>query len=116
MAASDVEVLVPPDVHCENVVHLQPAPGAAVAQHESNQLQPDVQRHLCSVVEVGRTAGKEPVETEAVQRSLKAEVSKRRDLRLADRQMVDAGVRGERLDHLKIGRLDLAVTVSAVPV
>ncbi|MFJ5264212.1 hypothetical protein ACIQAC_27490 [Streptomyces sp. NPDC088387] len=65
-------------------------------------------------MEVGKTAGKEPVEIEAVQRSLNAEVSKRRDLRLADRQMVDAGVRGERLDRLKIGRLDLAVIADAV--
>lgn len=108
-AAADVEVLVPPDVHCENVFHLQSAPGAAVAQHEANQLQPDVQRYLCSVVEVGEAAGKEPVETEAVQSSLNAEMSKGRDLRLADGQMADAGVRGERLDRLKTGRLDLAV-------
>jgi hypothetical protein len=38
----------------------------------------------------------------------------RRDLRLADRQAIDAGLRGERLDGPKTGRLGFAVVADGV--
>ncbi|MEV4333597.1 hypothetical protein AB0K02_24170 [Streptomyces sp. NPDC049597] len=65
-------------------------------------------------MEVGKTARKQPVEPEAVQRPLEAELREQRNLWLADGQSDDARVRGERLDRLKIARLDLAVIADGV--
>ncbi|MET8640562.1 hypothetical protein [Streptomyces sp. NPDC004675] len=111
---ADVEVLVPPDVHCECALRLQSAPGAAAAQHEPYQLQSDTERNLRPVVEAGKAGRKERVEPEVVQGWLDAEVNEGRDLWLADGQAVDAGSRSERLDRLKTGRLGLAVIADGV--
>ncbi|MFJ3325343.1 hypothetical protein ACIPMT_12925 [Streptomyces griseus] len=56
--AADVEVLVPADVDREPVLHLQPAPGAAVTQHGPHQLQPDIERYLGPVVKALRKNGR----------------------------------------------------------
>ena len=45
---------------------------------------------------------------------LDAEVHEGRDRGLADRQAIDAGLRGERLDGPKTGRLGLAVIADGV--
>lgn len=102
LGAADVEVPVSPDVHSE-----RPS-GTTVPQHQPHQLQADVQGHLRSAVEASKIARKERAETEAVQRRLDTEMDERRSFRFADRQTVDTGIRGERLNRLKVGRLDLA--------
>ncbi|MGW8604467.1 hypothetical protein ACWGLB_36645 [Streptomyces sp. NPDC055893] len=65
-------------------------------------------------MEVGKTAREKCAETEAIQGRFEAEMDERRDLRLAHGQTVDACIRGERLNRLKIGRLDLAVIAGDV--
>ncbi|MEU1226208.1 hypothetical protein [Streptomyces sp. NPDC005828] len=65
-------------------------------------------------MEAGKTARKESAETEAVPRRLDAETDERRNLRLTDGQTVDAGIRGERLNRPKVGRLYFAVIAGDV--
>ncbi|MGW3635651.1 hypothetical protein ACWD7F_36985 [Streptomyces sp. NPDC005122] len=98
----------------ESAFHFQAAPGAVVAQHGSHQLQPDIERYLCPVVKTGWASREESVHPKAVHRRLDAEVREGRDLRFPYDQVIDGGVPGEGRDHLKIGRLNLAVVAEDV--
>ena len=84
-------LMVPPHVDHERVLRLQSAPSPAVAQHDPYQLQRDVERYLCSVVETGLAGREEPCQPEIVHRRLNTEVGEGGNLRFAYDQVIDAG-------------------------
>lgn len=114
LAAADVEVLVPSHVHPEGIPRLQPTPGSAVTEHDPNQFQRDVERHLRSVVEARRAGREESVQPRSLQRLLDTEVHGGRDLWLANGQVIDSGTHREGLDRLQVRRLDLVVIAERV--
>lgn len=109
LAAADVEVLVPADVHRECSLRLQTAPGAVVAEHGPNEFQADGDRHQRTVVEPGEASREQVGQTVAVDRWLQTEVDEASDLRLADGQLVDAGFLGEGGNGLQVGGFDRSV-------
>ncbi|MGW7061144.1 hypothetical protein ACWGHM_21805 [Streptomyces sp. NPDC054904] len=116
LVSADVDVLVPPDVHGEPVLHFQPAPGTVGAEHAPDQLQADGDGHPRTVVVPAEVGWEEPGKAVSVDRRLQAEagVDVGGDLRLSDDQMVDAGVLGEGGDRLQIRGLDRSVVAGRV--
>ena len=79
---TDVDILVPPDVHSEHVRDLQTAPGAVVAKHRSNQFQADGHRNLRAVMETGEIGREELREAVSLDGRLQTEMDEPRDLPL----------------------------------